>query len=207
MLRPKPNPDFAELIGILLGDGSIGIYGKQHRVQVTSDIKEKAYSMHIISLMKRLFDVNPLYRVRKNKDAGEVFVFSKEFLLFLMETGMRLAPKWGRAEIPPPFLSDELDRHVLRGYFDTDGSVVITNNNGIIYPRLEAKISPSPMQKQLIEILKRNKFRVKIQEIGKGKIRFRLNGIHQLKEWYDKVGFSNPRYLKRANLFLNQKTL
>lgn len=151
----------------------------------------------------KIFNEKPILKFRKGENTADLFLFKRKIIRFLVNgIGMVPSPKWNRAKIPAFYLNNKLELLVLRGYFDTDGSIVITNNNGTIYPRLEAKISPSPMQKQFIGILKRNRFNFIVQNIGKGKIRVRLNGEHQLKDWYYKVGFSNPRYLKRAKRFV-----
>ncbi len=101
-------------------------------------------------------------------------------------------------------MSKELAKYVIRGYFDTDGSVVITDNNGTRYPRLEMKICPSPMQEQFIKILESLNFRFGVYRIGKGKVRIQMNGKGQLEKWIKDVGFSNPKHRKRAMSFTNQ---
>ena len=115
---------------------------------------------------------------------------------------MKLAPKWNKAIIPEKFTNSPFDILVLRGYFDTDGCVVQTNNNGILYPRLEMKICPSPMQSQFIDILKNNGFKFGSYKIGRGKIRIQLNGKDQLKKWYKLIGSSNPKHIKKFEKFI-----
>ena len=66
-------------------------------------------------------------------------------------------------------MKNNLALKVLRGYMDTDGCVVIFNNNGTKYPRLEMKVCPSPMQNQFIEILKKHHFEPRVNDIGKVK--------------------------------------
>lgn len=86
---------------------------------------------------------------------------------------------------------------MLRGCFDTDGSVVLTNNNGILYKRLEIKVCPSPMQKQIIDILRRNGFVFGAYQIGAGQVRIQLNGEKQIRRWVEKIGFKNPKHLRK----------
>ena len=118
-----------------------------------------------------------------------------------------MSPKWNRMEIPEKFMKKEFYPHILRGLFDTDGSVTIFNNNGIVYPRIEIKICPSPAQKQFIEILNNLGFNYKIQNLDKGKIRIRVSGVKELKKWFEIIGSSNQDYIKRAKPFLREKPL
>lgn len=202
------DPKLAEFIGILLGDGSIGMYNCkyktkskfQYRIQITLHSEyDKRYIKYVEGLIIRLFNTKPIIRRRKKEKAVDILIFSKDILLFLKDkVGVKLAPKWKRAVVPSRYIRNDLEIYVLRGYFDTDGSVVITNNNGILYPRLEMKISPSPMQEQIIDMIRRNGFRFGVYQIGKGKVRIQLNGLDQLNKWIEKIGFKNYRHIEKT---------
>ena len=186
----KNNCKIAELIGILLGDGSISI--KEYRVQVTLHKNEINYAIYISRLFIELFNLKPKIRFRKNENALDIRVFSKEFVNFLLnEIGLVPAPKWNRAVIPNYYIGSRLDKYILRGYFDTDGSIVITNNNGTIYPRLEMKVCPSPMKDSLIKILNRRKFRFGVYSIENNRTRIQMNGYSQLLKWIREIGIKN----------------
>ncbi|MBD3209227.1 hypothetical protein GF367_02305 [Candidatus Woesearchaeota archaeon] len=81
-------------------------------------------------------------------------VFRYAIIIELLLMGMRLSPKWGRARIPGMFMNRFFGRYVLRGYFDIDGSVVIANNNGPRYPRLEMKNKPFSYARPAIDALR-----------------------------------------------------
>jgi len=87
---------------------------------------------------------------------------------------------------------------------DTDGCVCAVNNNGTRYPRIEMKISPAPMQSQLIGILRRNGFKPQINKMEKGKARVALSGLKKLALWKNEIGFSNQRNELVARSFLNR---
>lgn len=186
----------AEFIGIMLGDG----YFVDDRLKVSlNSITDLDYVKYVKSLIVELFDTEPIIKFRKNENTVDVFVFKRKVLRFLKNKGLVKSPKWNKAVIPNCFL--KFDLAVLRGYFDTDGSVVITNNNGTVYPRLEMKICPSPMQRQFIEILKKYNFRFGAYSIGKGKVRIQMNGINQLKKWESLVGSSNQKHLEKIRKY------
>ena len=206
----------AEFIGIMLGDGSIGIYDtragnkikKHHVVKITLDSRNKQYIEYVSNLMKEVLNVEPKLHFKKKENAVDICTFRKDKVSYVLnEIGLKLSPKWNRMEIPRKFMKNRFYSHILRGLFDTDGSVTIFNNNGIIYPRIEIKICPSPAQKQFVEIIDSLAFNYKVQNLDKGKIRIRISGKSELKRWFNIVGSSNQDYIKRANLFLEKKPL
>lgn len=110
----------------------------------------------------------------------------------------------GPCNIPERFIGEDYSRFVLRGYMDTDGCICAVNNNGNRYPRIEMKISPSPMQGQLIELPVRNGFRPQVSRLDRGKVRVTLAGLENLERWNQRIGFSNPRNQMVADSFLRR---
>lgn len=201
---------WAEFAGILLGDGSLGIYRSQaanrikiiYRVKVTLDDREVQYAQYVQNLMESLFYRRPVIRTIPSEHTCNIFLSGKKHTDCLLAMGFKTAPKMHRAIIPEQFLTPESELRVVRGYFDTDGSVVIANNNGTPYPRLEMKISPSPMQQQFIDILRRHQFHFGVYPVENGHIRIQLNGRNQLQRWWELIGFSNERHITKARPFL-----
>jgi len=192
----------------MLGDGSLSL--KDYNPNLTNRLKislnskeDHDYLKYIQNLIVDIFKEKPIIKYRKKENTADLFIFKKEIINYLIKNvGIKLTPKWKVALIPKKFLSENLSRYVLKGYFDTDGSLVTTNNNGLIYPRLEMKICPSPMQSQFIGILTKNKFRFGTYKIEKGKVRIQLNGKNQLKKWINLIGFSNPKHSNKISRFL-----
>jgi len=202
----------AEFVGILLGDGSIGVYKSKnpkkprYRLKITlNSVKDKAYLSYIASLIRDLFSVEPLIYFRKNENTADIILLDEKVIKYLFNIGMKPSPKWNTAVIPKIFLKNNLALKVVRGYMDTDGCITNMNNNGIRYPRIEMKICPSPMQNQIIDILEENGFEPRVNKIGKGKIRIMLAGRRKLRKWQDVIGFSNERNQKVADYFLKEK--
>jgi len=139
----------------------------------------------------------------KNEHTADIRTFKKEKVEFALNNlGLKKSPKWGKMEIPLKYSKGKLALYVLRGLFDTDGSVTVFSNNGIIYPRIEIRICPSPVQGQIIEILNKDQFNYKIQYLDKGKIKIRISGKKEVQRWFKEVGSSNSLYIKRAEPFL-----
>lgn len=207
----KEEKRIAEFVGVMLGDGCIGIYDckfnerrtKQYQLKVTLDLRNKQYIEYVYSLMKEVIEVEPVIYYKKKENTADIRTFRKEKVLYaLNEIGLKISPKWGRMEIPKKYTKDNLGIFVIRGLFDTDGSVTIFNNNGTLYPRIEIRMSPSPAQQQVTEILDKLDFNYKIQKLERGKIKIRLSGKKELKKWFNVIGSSNQRYVNRAKPFL-----
>ena len=202
----------AEFVGIMFGDGSLGIYRSvvnnkektQYRIKISlNSIKDLKYSEYVSKLVERIFNKTLIIRKRKGENTVDIYLLGKKHTHFLLNIGLVLAPKWNRAVIPKKFMESSLSKFVLRGYMDTDGCVCNVNNNGVRYPRIEMKICPSPMQVQLINILRFHGFEPKIYSIEKGKIRVVLHGVKNLRKWCEIIGFSNERNIKIASRFIN----
>ncbi len=205
--------ELAEFTGIMLGDGSIGEYkckkgdgttNTQRSVKITISSDEKDYKEYILNLIDELFGIEMNVWHRKDENTIEIRCYRKNLFEFLTkDMALKTSPKWDTAVIPEIYIDNNLELHVLRGYFDTDGSVALTNNNGTLYPRLEMKISPSPMQSQFEEILQRNEFNFGCYDIGKGKVRIQMNGKTQLQKWLNEIGFANRKHLNKAEKALS----
>ncbi|MFA5141712.1 MAG: LAGLIDADG family homing endonuclease [Candidatus Woesearchaeota archaeon] len=202
------NERLAEFVGIMLGDGYIS-YPKTPRIKISLDsIVDKDYLSYVHTLLEEIFGCNIILENRKTENTSNLFIFNRDVIRSIInEIGLIPSPKWDRAIIPTWIFQKHFEKQVLRGYFDTDGCVVRTNNNGTLYPRLEMKISPSPMQKQFIKILSDLGFRFKAYNIGKGKVRIQINGKEELRKWCSLVGFSNAKHASKANFFLNTQQL
>ena len=209
------NEQLAEFVGILLGDGCLGMYkcksgnkiSIQHRVKISLDSRnEIKYASYIESLIRQLFKIKPQIKIRKNENTLDILIFKKDLLNFLLnEVDLKISPKRNKAKIPSFYLKNKFELFVLKGYFDTDGCIASVNNNGILYPRIEMKICKSPMQRQFIDILRRNNFRFESYKIENENIRIQLNGVKELKKWHNLIGFSNSKNIERCNNFLRKQ--
>ncbi|MBU4502520.1 MAG: hypothetical protein KKA79_08025 [Nanoarchaeota archaeon] len=197
---------FAELVGIILGDGCIKNYPRHRALQISFNaVDDLDYLHYVAKLVQEIFQIKPFVKFRKTDNTADIFLFRKSVVDYLLRKGLKESPKWGRAKIPPTCLTKPFDKYVVRGLFDTDGCVALTKNNGSLYPRLELKICPSPMQEQVIDILNNYNFKFKVQKLDKGKIRIRLNGKEQLRKWRGIIGFSNLKHLKKSERVLKKE--
>jgi hypothetical protein len=210
-------PELAELVGILLGDGSIGEYKsnykgaikKQYRIKVTGDMNEDLpyFKEYVSPLMTAVFSKEPLLRFKKEENTAELLLFGKEYYDSLMNLGLQRAPKKDVAVVPKFITSYNLSRFFLRGLFDTDGCLIFDaqHTSRHYYPRLEIKFQPSPMRSQVFDMLVGEGFKPIISVTGsKEVLRIQLNGEKQLSRWVERIGFKNIRHLTKYCLWKKQ---
>ena len=199
------SPSLSELAGIIVGDGSINVYPKinHYRFKITLNSNEKEYAEYIQYIFRKIFKEDLVLKKRKNENTLDLFCFKRKTIRDLLRLGFVASPKKNRVKIPDKFINKKYGKHVLRGCFDTDGCVVITNNNGIKYPRLELKIMQSPLQRQIFRLLDIYGFNFKAYQIGGGEVRVQINGKHQSKKWAEEIGFSNNNKLLKLKRLKN----
>jgi len=191
----------AEFIGIMLGDGYLNI--KNNELKISLDkIKEVEYSKQVIKLINNIFDIKVKAYPRKCDGTLDIRSRNRKLIKEVSELGLKQSPKMCNAIIPKNFMNKKYYPHLVRGYFDTDGCITATNNNGIRYPRVEMKICNSPMQKQYTKILKELGINFGAYKIDNNAIRVQANGFKELKKWMKIIGSRNKKNIDKAITFL-----
>lgn len=206
--------EIAEFVGIMLGDGHIGIYNtkagnkiKLHRtIKVSLDSRNKQYIEYVSEIMRKVLGVEPHLSYKKNENAVDIATHKKDRLTYLLDKiGLKISPKWNRMKIPEKYSNGKLGLLVLKGLFDTDGCLSIYKNNGIIYPRIEIRLCPSPAQSQISGVLDEYKFKYRIQKLERGKTRIRISGKEQLRRWFNLIGSANSVHINKSKEFLDRQ--
>ena len=217
--------DWALLYGILLGDGCIGKYRRggrknsyMHVIAITCNYYDDWPFVNnvVLPLLKKLTgrDIKP----RKFNRRGSLIInFSDEELFIkLRGIGFPCGKKGPNVIIPRIFYEKNLMKYVIQGFFATDGSLVLTNNCKLVYPRIEAKTIHKDLMKQIYNFL------IEIGIVGhfytykhikqdlrwdviQQQYRFQFNGIPNLKLFRDRIGFVNPKQELRYKLFLEYR--
>jgi len=203
----KITKELGELIGVFIGDGFTGKYDRARIIQFTGRPKDDAdfYLKRIVSLIKRNFNVNPHIQVRGR--GLRVTCYSKNMYEFLTKNlGLPSGEKSSIIKIPTVFLKKKhIIKAVIRGIFDTDGSIVWDKRKIYKkpYPRLCITTVSKELAKQLKSLLKNLGFRVCLREVKRRKEYYRkafyieLYGFEQLRRWCKEIGFSNPKHIRR----------
>lgn len=115
--------DFAELLGVISGDGSCGTQGAENTVVISIDKKLHDYHDHVSGLFEKVFNVKPL--VYHKEHITTVQICSKAVISFLNSIGLKKGSTFNTKRIPSCIWesSNEYRARYLRGLFDTDGCV------------------------------------------------------------------------------------
>lgn len=205
----KLTKNFAILYGIMLGDGCLSlVYGKKKFISITGNSKDDVpfFNNIIKPILKRLINKDIPIKFRKNENTIDLNFVNKKLFDFIHSYGFPIGKKGDQLFIPRIFYDKKLVKYVLQGFFATDGSFVLTDNNGTLYPRVEA----NGISKKLIEEIS-----VYINSIGiksnlylakrtnsfcytdKEQYRIQINGKDNLKKYVKLIGFVNPKQIQR----------
>ncbi len=205
----KLNKELAEFYGILLGDGCMSKFYSQNRDKEIIRIDghgtdDREYYNHLQSLIKKITKRKISIGYRNNKNAIFMTFSNKKLSNFLnSELNFPFGKKKGMI-ISNKFLKENLIDHVLKGLFDTDGSIYFTKNNhkkeGRTYPIVEISSHNDNLIKQLLEILENKGFNPVLSHY---KDSIKLHGKKEVTKWMDEIGSNNP--YKKSKYLIWQK--
>ncbi|MBI5123772.1 hypothetical protein HZA75_08000 [Candidatus Roizmanbacteria bacterium] len=125
MKRLLRNEQFAELIGMILGDGNLGNYPRCNYLRIYCNIKERQYANEIRKILEKVFS-KKCYEYKRPAEGISYLEISEKDLDKKLEIpiGDKIVnkvkiPKW-------IFKKEKYIISCLRGLFDTDGCCYIT---------------------------------------------------------------------------------
>jgi hypothetical protein len=196
-----------EFYGILMGDGCISRYTLKYRSNPCYEIRidgssftdVEYYYNHLVNLLSKVAKKVPKPYLRKQCNGICIHFRNKEFALFLNEKFDFPFGKKRNIKIKEEVLLnfDNL-KHVIRGLFDTDGSLYFTKNNSEerYYPIIEITTYSSNLLNQLKTALISEGFIVKINH---RKDSIKLHGKKNLLKWMEIIGTS---HIDKASKFI-----
>ncbi|MAG15886.1 hypothetical protein CMO88_02390 [Candidatus Woesearchaeota archaeon] len=204
----KISKELTKLYGILLGDGCLSKVGKKYYfILITGHaIDDRAFFENTIVLLKEISGRQ--YRIKKRRGNTIEISFSNKSLFTLLKSLEFPVGKKGINLKISSLFDYKSYRHLVRGYFATDGSLVLTDNNGLLYPRIEFSSISKKLLKQVLEYLKSMGMHGNIYVSRKYDnpnlhtlYRIQCNGKTNLEIFRDKVGFVNPKQEIRYQYF------
>ena len=196
--KPLFSVKLAEFVGIVLGDGGIS----QRQVSITLNREtDKEYIKFVKKIIKDLFGVSPgLYSHLKSK-ADTIVVSRTELVEYLTQKlGLKMGNKVKQKIDVPKWIMRKRNYKTacLRGLVDTDGTVIIhkykSKNRYYVYKKLGFTSRSFPLLKSVNNILTGLKIK---NRIAKDQYDIRIEAIDDVKKYFDLVGSSNPKHLKR----------
>lgn len=126
----EENSELAEMVSIILGDGSIP--ETKNRVRITlNKTEEPDYREFVFGFMQKLFKKKPSIYKPKDANAVKMSINSKEVLQSLIDKGLKPGDKKKNQVGVPQWIKRDKEnrRGSIRGLIDTDGSIHIHKHN------------------------------------------------------------------------------
>jgi len=217
-VRLKFNKKTCEFYGALMGDGCI----TKHKV------KNKDYYKYIISftghkeldrdyhekylkdLIKEEFNINPYIQTEKNRKVRTLKLFNQSLLNELIKVGFPLGKKGQKLRIPKRLqeLPWSLQKQVIRGLFDTDGSIYARKDEFYRHPHLSITSISKPLIRQLHNILRKRGYPAWINKSpSKSAQMVIVKGNKNAIRWIKDIGSSNPKHIFKYQYWLKNKNL
>lgn len=209
----KLTRNFALLYGVMLGDGCLSlVYGKRKFISIAGSMHddipffEKIVKPTILSLINK--DIPIKFRYAKN--TIELNFMSKILFDYLSRFGFPIGKKGNKLFIPQIFYKKNLVKYAIQGFFATDGSLVLTDNNGTFYPRVEANGIAKELIKEISDYLNKEGIKCNFYEAKRKEhfypntqqaFRIQINGKENLKKFNKIIGFVNPKQIERLDYF------
>ena len=212
--------DLAYLVGVHIGDGTMGIYRRPRQVEYRNeisghDINDKLfYSQVLVPLFKKVFNFSPKTRLNSPGCCGLYFTSKAMTTFFNQCLDLPLGKKSSIIDIPK-FIQDAGPKYYLPcigGIFDTDFILSFKNKNKTIhnYPIIELCVNSSKLVLTISKLLLANgisnfmskrivfdpRFKDKTTQFS-----VTASGKKNLQKWFHLIGSRNPSYLSRYAIY------
>ncbi len=162
---------FAELIGIILGDGNIYDSGRHYILDISINrIDSPRYVDYVENLLFRIFKIKPKVNIKNDSKNLELRYFNKEIVKFLQTKGLHAGNKVKNQVGIPLWIKNNKDYSVscLRGLIDTDGSIFVNKSNKSININFKSSSVPLVMNfKEICDGLKIKTSKLRINDKSK----------------------------------------
>ncbi|MBD3249658.1 hypothetical protein GF336_06450 [Candidatus Woesearchaeota archaeon] len=192
--------DLALLYGVMLGDGCLSKSGRAHFIVVSGHMNDDInFFKKILPIFTKIRKKECKISYKKNENTIEINFSDKKLFDIFREIGMPIGKKGISLKISERF-DKKLYNRLIKGYFATDGCLVITNNNGILYPRIEfssiSKKILTQTKSYLESIGMKGGLYISHQPNGKWNTLYRtqFNGKNNLEIFRSKIRFINPKH-------------
>lgn len=193
VVLPSHGSEFAEFIGICLGDGCISGY----QVSVTlNKHADSDYIPYVYDLMKKLFPGVRVSLIEKVKDhAIDVRLYSKTVVTFLQEMGIVS----NRKKIPAWIYEKEsYKKACVRGLFDTEGSISFkkykSKRGELYYKQLNFRNTNTEYMKLVRDVL----LHLGLKPTMTLKKSLYISNQMAIDTFRHEIGFSNPKLSNKS---------
>tara|TARA_Y100000310_G_C20628044_1_gene787041 strand:+ start:616 stop:1350 length:735 start_codon:yes stop_codon:yes gene_type:complete len=207
-----PSPKLAYIVGVLAGDGNIFVRKEKndYRVKCVGDPKHEKlfYDKVLKKLIHQLFNIIIDNKMQDSSKTYGFYIYSKALVTYLNQIGgLPIGKKYSKLRIPKWVVKSGLISQFIRGLADTDFCLTYKKGN---YPCIVGSSkSKEFFQEVSVELKKLGFTFYEVYDSKQYDSRFKkgysiisrieINGRKNYSLWMEKVGFSNPRILKKIN--------
>jgi len=212
----KITSDLAEETGWHIGDGSMNFYNNKGLYQLRGHIEDdrEHYLTRIAPVFKKLYGLKLSLREMPSTRVFGFQIWNNKLVEFKQKIGLPLGKKFD-ISIPEVFLKEkEMKLSVLRGIFDTDGSINLEKKNNKLYPRIYISTICPTLACQLFSLFNEIGLRAtKYSEIynkyfnRQRNYRITMRGEKMLHDFMKIIEPKNPKHLLKYQRFLDSKSL
>lgn len=191
------NEEFLEIYGALIGDGWLSNFKSNGKkvwiIGICANLRlERESLMNYSKIVNKKFDRKGTFRERLDQNTIEFTFSHKQLLLHLNKKLKFPIGKKRNITLPEKIFSMEFDKikYVIRGIFDTDGSLYLDKNKKGVknYPVISIHLNQPKLLEQLRGKLSERGFKV---NHDKNNNMIKIKGRNQLRLWFDLIGSSN----------------
>ncbi len=200
--EPRFSSELAELVGIILGDGSIfikrySIKASVYQLRICGHITlDRDYLINFVKpLISELFSICPAITFFRNS-ALYVCCSNKQLVEFLLKIGMEPGDKVRNQVSIPGWIKENKEylKSCIRGLIDTDGSVFRMSNQD---PQL-VRISFKNHSKNLLVGIREGLILLGFSPSKIiGGTQFFLSRKADIEKYINQIGFNNSKHSKR----------
>jgi hypothetical protein len=198
ILRPRRSELLAELVGAILGDGSLTKY---QLVLYSNLITDREYSDFLSSLIEKIFGVVPSMTHHPLSGVTRVLCSSKNIVDYLQSIGLGLGNKTRRqASVPSWILKNRSYIHAcMRGLIDTDGCVYIDHHKTKCGTYESVCIAFTNASKPLLDFVFEAWESLGFHPTRQGR-HVRLRRSDEVIRHAKEVGFNNPKHFRKIKV-------
>jgi len=192
---PYKNKEFYEFYGIMIGDGSL-YHSRNCKYFFTISEGEYEYALYIAGLAKLL--TGKEIRIKYRAKAYRIEFKSKQLFNIFTTLGFPVGKKSDTIIIPSMLLESNNINWIIRGIFDTDGSIFFSSKPGIKeYPTIEITSKSLTLLNQIGYVLqKRYDIKSHLRKSDKA-YKLAIYGRKQITKW---IKFINSSHKRKSRL-------
>jgi DNA-binding transcriptional regulator WhiA len=190
---PTRSCELAELLGVLLGDGSITHF----QIWVTLGVKEMAYAKYVAVLIKHVFGGTPKIAIRGN-NYKDVYLGSTVATNWLFNEGLVHNKVLSQVGVPMwIFEREEYMESFIKGFFDTDGSIYELRH-GLQISLTNFSLPLLCSLQKMLEALRYHPSAISSHKVY-------LTRVPEIKRFFREIQPANPKHQRRFKKFLTYR--